>query len=430
MSRGSHVAGVNAALTWFLALGTFVFVGAGVAGVGAVPAVDPLWGGLAVLVAVVAVLPAVRTLRPAHVGLWPLTLLATGAPLVRAVGTATVLGALRAAGAAAGVAVELDAAGAVAFVATFADAVALAALALLAVAQVQTFSRLQLTVDFAAVVVAATTVGLTGLWAVVRWTGAQYLGTPFPPTNVALMWEFAAAAAAAVVAAGALTPYFGHPDRCVHPDAGTPRTVPPPSVEGGLAVRLTQLLLVVVLALGLRRRDVAIVANAVGALMVTASPALVRRRLRVTLDPRLTALVGAAVLVHAVGTLGPYATVGWWDEAAHALSAGVVAAAGYSLARALDVRQECLSLPPAFLFAYVLLFVAATGVVWELFEFAVGAVSTAAGLAPLLAQPSLGDTVSDLAFDALGAVVVALLGTARLALGRGTDLPGEGQPSD
>jgi len=429
MSDRSRLAVANATLTWVLALGTVAVVALGTIGDRpGPPIVDPLWAGLAILVVAVAVLPAATSLSPTRVGPWPLVALAVAAPLLRGVGTEATLAALRAAGAAVGVDAPIDTAGTVAFVATFADAIALSALALVAIANVQAFTRLRLRTRFAAVVVAITTVGLAGLWAILRWAGTVYAGTaPAVGSNAALMWELAAATGGAVVAAAVVAPYFARPGRCIHPDATAPRGATPRRARRGRAVvRLTQLVLVGVLGFGLYRGDPTVLANAVGALVVVEVPALIRWELRVTLAPELTGLIGAAVLLHAVGTLGPYATVAWWDELAHAFSAAVVAAVGYALARALDTREECLRLPPAFLFAYLLLFVVAAGVVWELFEFGVGGLSQALAVPPPLTQPSLGDTVTDLAFDALGGTVVALLGTIRLrTTGRSADAAGD-----
>lgn len=183
---------------------------------------------------------------------------------------------------------------------------------------------------------------------------------------------------------------------------------------GALLVRLLQLALLGVLTLGALERDPGVIVNAVGALAVTEVPALVERNYRITLSPGLVAWLAAAALFHAVGTLGPYATVWWWDDVAHVLSAAVVAGVGYAAARTLDVRDECLRLPPTFLFAYVLLFVVTAGVVWELLEFSLAVLATLADLPVPLTQYGLDDTVTDLAFDAVGAVVVAVWATASL----------------
>ena len=56
----------------------------------------------------------------------------------------------------------------------------------------------------------------------------------------------------------------------------------------------------------------------------------------------------------------------------------------------------------------------AVGVVWELFEFSLGVLSTLTGVPPPLTQAGLDDTATDLLFDAVGAVVVAVWATASL----------------
>jgi hypothetical protein len=207
---------------------------------------------------------------------------------------------------------------------------------------------------------------------------------------------------------------------CSGPDAPARGETHPGGIARGVGRALvvgTQLALVGILVVGIRADSTGIATNAAGGLLVTFVPPVLRRDRGVTIHPALGLWIGAAVLLHAAGTLGPYQTYSWYDTVTHTFSASVVAAVGYALARALDTRRECLRLPRPFLFAYVLLFVLAAGAVWEVFEYLVGLAAAGIGIPTPLVQPSVRDTVTDLAFNTLGGTVVALFATLYLGDG-------------
>ncbi len=176
-------------------------------------------------------------------------------------------------------------------------------------------------------------------------------------------------------------------------------------------VRLMQAGIVVTLLTGLAVRSIPIIVNATLALIATFLPALLSRDHGVQLSPLLTLWLTGTLLLHAIGMVGPYSTLWWWDHLTHTLSASLVAGVGYTTARAIDIYSESIYLPPNFLFVYVLLFTLAVGVVWEILEFAAREIASATGQDPLLVQYGLEDTILDLLFDAIGAVIVALFGT-------------------
>jgi uncharacterized membrane protein YjdF len=100
----------------------------------------------------------------------------------------------------------------------------------------------------------------------------------------------------------------------------------------------------------------------------------------------------------------------------HALSASVVAAAGYAVARAVDVHDDRVRLPRQFMFVFILLVTLAFGVFWEVLEFTIGEVAALVGSeGAILVQYGLGDTMLDLVFDTVGAIIVAVWGTAHLS---------------
>lgn len=185
--------------------------------------------------------------------------------------------------------------------------------------------------------------------------------------------------------------------------------------------RAMETALVGILFVGVYEGNTGVVVNTAVALGVTRLPSLLERDYGIPMDAGLTLWITAAVFLHALGTLGLpgmeqsfYRSTWWWDHVTHALSASVVAAAGYSVARAVDVHSGEVRLPPEFMFAFILLVTLAFGVFWEVIEFTIGEVAALFGSASVLTQYGLGDTMLDLVFDSVGAVIVAVWGTAYL----------------
>jgi hypothetical protein len=185
--------------------------------------------------------------------------------------------------------------------------------------------------------------------------------------------------------------------------------------------RAMQVVLVGLIFIGLDRGNVGIIANSAIALAVTYLPATLERDYRIPMDTGLTLWITTAVFLHALGTVGLpgsqlsfYQSVWWWDHLTHALSSSVVAAVGYATVRAIDEHTEEVYLPPEFTFVFILMFVVAFGVLWEVLEFAVGGLGSVFGGAAILTQYGLEDTLLDLVFDIVGALVVAVWGTAYL----------------
>ncbi|MCU4799562.1 hypothetical protein OB920_04140 [Halobacteria archaeon HArc-gm2] len=173
--------------------------------------------------------------------------------------------------------------------------------------------------------------------------------------------------------------------------------------------------------IGIDRGNTGIIVNTAIALAISQLPAVLERDYDIALDAGLTLWITGAVWLHAVGTVGMpgadqnfYATIWWWDHLTHALSSSVVAAVGYTTVRAIDLHSEDIYLPPRFMFVFILLFVLAFGVFWEVIEFTLGEFAALAGATSVLTQYGLEDTMLDLVFNTIGAVVVAVWGTAHL----------------
>jgi uncharacterized membrane protein YjdF len=176
-----------------------------------------------------------------------------------------------------------------------------------------------------------------------------------------------------------------------------------------------QLALVVIVAYGLLAGAPKAITNGVIALGITFVPSLLERNYEIPLDPWLGLWITLAVFLHTMGSAGLYQQIPWWDHITHAMSATLVAGVGYTFARGVDLHSDEIRLPKRFYFVYVLVIVLAFGVVWELFEFGLDIVANATGVDMPLAQHGLDDTVKDLMYNSLGAILVAAFGQAHLS---------------
>ncbi|MFC7323788.1 hypothetical protein ACFQMF_04245 [Halorubrum rutilum] len=178
--------------------------------------------------------------------------------------------------------------------------------------------------------------------------------------------------------------------------------------------RAMQLLLAGIVVYGAAFGQPKAITNGGLGLLVTFVPAALERNYDIPLDPWLGVWITSAVLLHTLGSAWFYAQIGWWDHLTHALSASLVAGAGYTTLRAVDLHSDAIRIPPRFAFAFILVVVLAFGVVWELFEFGLDIVADETGIEMPLAQFGLDDTVADLMYNSVGALVVALFGQAHL----------------
>ncbi|ELY64988.1 hypothetical protein [Natrinema versiforme] len=172
--------------------------------------------------------------------------------------------------------------------------------------------------------------------------------------------------------------------------------------------------LVAVVIAGVRRRDPGAVVNAVVGFAATYAPVAVERVFGLEFRPWQRAYVDVAMLTHAVGMLGPYDDVWWWDHLTHAHSSTLVGGLAFAAARRRDENPR----------PRVVATVAVAGCCWELFEYAIHATAKRLGVEPVLVTYGKRDTALDLVFNFVGAAVVLLLGDRALenvARGSGTD---------
>ncbi|SFS95738.1 hypothetical protein [Halostagnicola kamekurae] len=158
--------------------------------------------------------------------------------------------------------------------------------------------------------------------------------------------------------------------------------------------------LVSVLIAGVRRRNPGAVVNAAVAAIGTYLPDVVERVFDVELRPWQRLYVDTAMITHAVGMLGPYDEVWWWDHLTHTHSATILGGAVFAISRrrGSDPRPR------------VIAAVAALGLLWELLEYAIHVVARRAGVEPILVTYGAKDTALDLIFDLVGAFLVLAFG--------------------
>jgi hypothetical protein len=178
-----------------------------------------------------------------------------------------------------------------------------------------------------------------------------------------------------------------------------------------LTVRALQTGLVGITGYGLVTLDLALAANGFLPLLVSLTPEFVERRYGHTMGAGLALWIATAASLHAIGALGPYETVPGYDTITHTLTATLVAGVAYAIVEAVDESTDAVICPPKFRFLFIVIFVLAFGVLWEIGEFTAGGAATLFGGEEVLTQYGMRDTILDLVFDGLGAVAVALWGT-------------------
>ncbi|WP_254763828.1 hypothetical protein [Natrinema marinum] len=155
-----------------------------------------------------------------------------------------------------------------------------------------------------------------------------------------------------------------------------------------------------VFVVGVRRRNPGAVVNAVVALAATYLPGVAERRYDIEFQAWQRVYLQSAMLTHAVGMLGPYDDVWWWDHLTHTHSATLLGGAVFAAARrrGRDPRPRVVAI------------VAVAGVLWEIGEYVVHTVADWVGLEPLLVTYGRADTLFDLVFDLVGALLVLVFG--------------------
>ncbi|WP_126664322.1 hypothetical protein [Haloterrigena salifodinae] len=158
--------------------------------------------------------------------------------------------------------------------------------------------------------------------------------------------------------------------------------------------------LLAVFVVGLRRRDAGAVANAVVATIGTFLPDLAERAYDIKLRPWQRMYVRSAMLTHAIGMLGPYDDIRWWDHLTHMHSSSILGGVVFAISRrqGRDPRPRVVAV------------VVCLGLLWEIVECAVHTAGNRLGFEPVLVSYGTKDTVLDLVFDLIGALLVLAFG--------------------
>lgn len=183
-----------------------------------------------------------------------------------------------------------------------------------------------------------------------------------------------------------------------------------------------QLALFGLLFVAVERQSANLLVTTGAGLAATFLPGVLERDLELPMDAGLSLWITTAAFLHTVGVAGIpgtgtslYAGVPYYDHVTHALSASVVTGVGYATVRALDEHSDGIHIPRRFMFVFLVVFVVAFGVIWEVIEFSIAVGSEMAGLESTgFTQHGLDDTLLDLVFNALGGIAVALWGTVYL----------------
>ncbi|MFC7166104.1 hypothetical protein [Halospeciosus flavus] len=156
---------------------------------------------------------------------------------------------------------------------------------------------------------------------------------------------------------------------------------------------------------GIRRRNPAIIVNAVLSYGASFLPGVVERMVGIQFRPWQRIYVEIAMLTHAVGMCGPYDEVWWWDHLTHTHSATLLGGLVHVIAR----RRNQAPTPR------VLAAVMVVSLGWEVLEFLIHVVARRLGFEPILVVYGPRDTLLDLVFDLVGALLVLLFGDWFLA---------------
>ncbi|MFC7214505.1 hypothetical protein ACFQO4_10495 [Saliphagus sp. GCM10025334] len=362
-----------------------------------------VWAALGATAVVLALVPTLRRWDPLVILPWEVLALAAVPLVVRLVASIPIAGFLTVATIALLIAVELD-----------------------------TYTSVEMTSRFAVSFVVLATMAVAGCWVILQWTSDALLGTAHLTGVVPLMWDIVYATAFGGLAGALFVLYFfqrddadgdltqeraGHDEGRNHRTSSEAETSDSDTVLGlserwcWRGVRLLQGALALLVGYAVVTVDPALFVNAALPLALTFAPTLVRRTSGHEMGAGLALWIAAAAFLHTVGAIGLYTTFGWFDQLTHTLSATLVAGLGYAVVDALERTESGVDFPTGFRFVFLVIFVLAFGVAWEILEFGSGGLASLVGGEAVLAQYGTSDIALDLLFNAVGAVLVGLWGT-------------------
>jgi hypothetical protein len=147
---------------------------------------------------------------------------------------------------------------------------------------------------------------------------------------------------------------------------------------------------------------------------LTLAPIALRSRLPVRIPAEFQILT--ILFVFASLFLGEvqdyYERIWWWDAGLHSSSGLLFGIVGFLLVYVMNENERVdISLQPRFVALFAFTFAMAVGALWEVFEFAMDQTFGLQMQKPRLGDPSgLTDTMWDLSFDTIGAVLIGSFG--------------------
>ncbi len=181
------------------------------------------------------------------------------------------------------------------------------------------------------------------------------------------------------------------------------------TVFGGYMTLFLQVMIVFIIIDSVLSKNYSYVFGGIIVLLLTLVPMIMERQIHISIPWWLTFLIVLSLYIHIGGEYFDWYTsfYPYYDKIAHLISGTTVALIGFTLVLLLDQYTENNFNRPVIIFLIVMLTVAVGGL-WEIFEFAV---DTTLGVKM---QHGLDDTMLDMIFVLLGAVVVAALGNIYL----------------
>jgi hypothetical protein len=147
---------------------------------------------------------------------------------------------------------------------------------------------------------------------------------------------------------------------------------------------------------------------------MTLAPVVLRSWMPIRIPPEFQIL--AVGFVFASLFLGEirsyYEMIWWWDVGLHATSGLLLGIVGFLLVYVLNENERIdINLRPRFLALFAFVFAIAVGSLWEVFEYAMDQLLGLQMQKPRFGDPSgLSDTMLDLIFDAMGALLISWFG--------------------
>ncbi|HEY9030478.1 MAG TPA: hypothetical protein VIM93_03895 [Kangiella sp.] len=151
-----------------------------------------------------------------------------------------------------------------------------------------------------------------------------------------------------------------------------------------------------------------------GIILVTLAPFVLAKFFHVYIPP-IFALMAIAFIFAALflGEIRDYYTrFWWWDMALHTTSGFLLGIIGFLMVHILNETEEIgLHMKPGFVAFFAFLFAVGFGVIWEIFEFTMDSLFGMNMQKAMLGDPSgLTDTMWDLIVDAVGALIITIIG--------------------